>query len=188
VSFNNIVMDGILTPVFIRLGNRNAGYAREAGEAAGRPRAGAVENVTISNIQAVNAGAVACSISGYPGHYVKNVKLSNIDLAFKGAGTEADLSAAVPERSGAYPFTKMFGVNLPAYGLFLRHVRDISIDGLNLRPPADEPRPELVADDVHGLQVSRFRSSHPGRSKPQWKVSNSTRVEVIAQERVEGVQ
>jgi polygalacturonase len=177
VSFNNIVMDGILTPFFIRLGNRHSEY-REGRGAAGAPRTGVVENVTISNIQAVNAGAVACSISGYPGHYVKNIKLSNIDLAFKGSGTEADLTAEVPERSSAYPYPKMYGVNLPAYGLYLRHVRDIVIDGLSLRPPAGEPRPELVADDVHGLQVSRFRTTHPGRSKPQWKIANSTGVDI----------
>ncbi len=183
VSFNNIVMDGILTPFFIRLGNRHVNSKRE--DPAAAQRAGVVENVTFSNIQAVNAGAVACSISGYPGHYVKNVKLLNIDLAFKGAGTEADISNGVPERSAAYPFPKMFGVNLPAYGLFLRHVRDISVDGLYLRPPADEPRPELVADDVHGLQVTRFRSGHPKRTKPQWKVSNSTGVDIAVQGRID---
>jgi hypothetical protein len=169
-------MDGVLTPIFLRLGNRNSLSAASVGRRL--PRAGIVENVTLSNIQAVNAGAVACSISGYPGHYVKNVKLSNIDLAFKGAGTEADLSAEVPERSRAYPFTKMFGVNLPAYGLFLRHVRDITIDGLSLRPPAEEPRPELAGVDVHGLRVTRFKSSHPKREEPRWKVSDSTDVQV----------
>ncbi len=178
VSFNNIVMDGILTPLFIRLGNRNSGFRKD--EPAPAPRVGIVENVTISNIQAVNAGVVACSISGHPGHYVKNVKLSGLDLAFKSAGTEADIAAVVPERSAAYPFPKMFNMNLPAYGLYLRHVRDMSIDGLNLRPPENEPRPELVADDVHGLHVTRFKSHHPKRAKPQWKVSNSTGVDVSA--------
>jgi polygalacturonase len=178
VSFNNIVMDGVLTPFFIRLGNRNSRFQGEAGTVAGASRVGTVENVTLSNILAVNAGAVACSISGYPGHYVKNVKLSNIDLGFKGSGTAADLSADVPERPGAYPSTRMFGMNLPGYGLFLRHVRNISIDCLHLRPPAEEPRPELVADDVHGLEVTRFRSSHPKRAKPQWRLSNSTGIQV----------
>jgi hypothetical protein len=166
VSFHNIVMDGILTPIFIRLGNRSSA------------RAGIIENVSLSNIQAVNAGAVACSISGYPGHFVQNVRLSNIDLAFKGVGTAEDLTKDVPENSRSYPGTKMFGVNLPAYGFFLRHVKDISIDGLHLRPPADEPRPELVADDVNGLEVTRLRSGHPRRTKPEWKASNSTRVRI----------
>jgi hypothetical protein len=154
------------------------GFQGEAGTVAGASRVGTVENVTLSNILAVNAGAVACSISGYPGHYVKNVKLSNIDLGFKGSGTAADLSADVPERPGAYPSTRMFGMNLPGYGLFLRHVRDISIDCLHLRPPAEEPRPERVADDVHDLEVTRFRSSHPKRAKPQWRLSNSTGIQV----------
>jgi hypothetical protein len=58
-------------------------------------------------------------------HYVKNVK-PGIDLAFKGAGTEADISPWFPS---PLPVPKMFNRNLPAYGLFLRHVRDMSIDG-----------------------------------------------------------
>ena len=76
----------------------------------------------------------------------------------------------------------MFGVNLPTYGLYLRHVKDIAIDGLHLRPMADEPRPELVADDVHGLELTRLSSSHPKREKPWLKVSNSTRVRVDGKE------
>lgn len=178
VSFNNIVMDGVQTPFFIRLGNRHSTYPLEAGERTAVPRAGSVENVSIANVQAVNAGVVACSISGYPGHYVQNVKLSNIDLAFKGAGTEADVTAEVPEKSATYPFPMMFGKNLPAYGLYLRHVRDISINGLLLRPPAGEPRPDLVADDVHGMWAVRLRTGHPGREKPQVKTTNCTGVQL----------
>ena len=174
VSISNIVIDGPLTPIFVKLGNRNSN-SRNAKD---RTRTGVVENVTIANVQAVNTGPIASSITGYPGHYVTNVKLANIDLAVKGGGTEADLSKPVPEKSNQYPAAWMFGVNLPAYGLFLRHVKDISIDGLNIRTEAEEPRPELVADDVHGLDVTRFRSSHPKRAKPVWMVSNSTRVSV----------
>jgi hypothetical protein len=90
----------------------------------------------------------------------------------------ADIDTPVPENSHHYPLTRMFGVNLPAYGLFLRHVKDISIDGLRLAPKAGEPRPELVADDVHGLRVTRLSTAHPGREEPGWKVVNSTRVSV----------
>ncbi|MCL5744760.1 MAG: hypothetical protein M1541_12665, partial [Acidobacteria bacterium] len=125
-----------------------------------------------------NAGVIPSSISGYPGHYVHDVRLSNIDVALRASGTEEDISKAVPENSSQYPLTRMFRVNLPSCGLYLRHVRDIAIDGLRVRPLETEPRPEVVADDVHGLQLSRLSTGHPKREKPRVRISNSTRVNV----------
>jgi polygalacturonase len=178
VCVNNVVMDGVLTPIFIRLSNQRP----PANAAAGSSGPGVLENITIANVQAVNAGPVASLIAGHPGDFVKNVKLSNIDLAFRVSGKEADISTEVPEKAEEQQNPQRFGVNLPAYGMFLRHVKDISIDGLRLRPKEDEPRPELVADDAHGLEVTRLGTSHPKREKPWVKVSNSTRVRVEGKE------
>ena len=175
VSVSNIVIDGVMTPIFMRLCNQKPGGRAQAGA---HTAPGILENITLANIQAVNAGPVACSISGHSGQYVKNVKLSNIDLAFSASGAEADIDTKVPEMAEATPSPRVFGVNFPAYGLYMRHAKDISIDGLRLRPAAGEPRPELVVDDVHGLDVTQLNSSHPERKEPLMKVSGSTRVRV----------
>jgi polygalacturonase len=174
VSVSNIVIDGVLTPIFIRLCNQRAGRRPNGGGPAVAP--GVLENVSLANIQAVNAGPVACSIAGHPGHFVKDIRLSQIALSFKASGTEADLTTEVPEKPEATPSPRVYGVNFPAYGLYLRHARDIAIDGLHLRPQDDEPRPELVADDVHGLDVSGLRTRHARREKARVRLSNSTRV------------
>jgi hypothetical protein len=181
VSFNNIVMDGVVTPIFIRLGNQKPGWRQKQGEPAA---SGTLENVSLANIRAVNAGAVACSISGYPGCCVRDIRLANINLALKEPGQVADMTTAVPEKSEVTPTPLVFGVNFPAYGFFLRHVKDITIDGLHLRPQAEEPRPELAADDVHGLQVSGLTTNHPAREKPRLNISNSTRVRVSGEHEV----
>ncbi|MCL5744761.1 MAG: glycosyl hydrolase family 28 protein [Acidobacteria bacterium] len=172
VSVTNVVIDGVLTPIFMRLSNQKP--PSDVGSGSAGP--GRLENITISNIRAVNAGPVGCMISGHPGHYVEDIKLSNVDLAFSASGKEADVSADVPEKAESTPSPRVFGINLPAYGFFLRHVKDLEIDGLRLRPREDEPRPELLADDVHGLDVTHLSSGHPKREKPWVKVSNSTRV------------
>lgn len=173
VSVSNLVIDGVLTPIFIRLCNQKS--AKRLGtEKPALP--GQLENVTLSNIQAVNAGPVACSISGHPGHYVQNIKLSQIDLSFSSQGSEADLSSAVPEKAEATPSPRAFGVNFPAYGLFLRHAKEIAIDGLHLRPMPGEPRPEIVAEDVQHLRLAGLRTNLPGREKPRVKIAQSTRV------------
>jgi hypothetical protein len=175
VSFSNVVMDGVETPLFVKLGSRGRWY-RNPEEA--DPREGIIDNLTFANIQAVNAGEVSSAITGYPGRPVHNVKLQNVDLSFKGAGTREDAEAEVPEHADRYPFSRMFGVNLPSYGLYMRHVRDVWIDGLAVRPPVAEARPALVADDVHGLHVSGFRTGHPGRTQPKWRALRSSGVRV----------
>lgn len=175
VSVSNVVMDGVMTPIFLRLCNQKPG-SRNEHAAGGELAPGVLENITLSNIRAVNAGAVACSIAGHPGHYLKNVKLSNIDLSFKTAGKVEDIGTPTPEKAEATQSPLVFGVNFPAYGLFLRHVKDVEIDGLGLWPAAGEPRPEVVADDVDGLHIGRLTTGHAKRDNPLLNITNSRRV------------
>jgi polygalacturonase len=174
VSVNNVIIDGVMTPIFIRLcnqGSKNRANDLDPAEQ------GILENIALSNISATNAGPVACSISGHPGHYVTNVRLSNIAMAFRQAGAESDMATEVPEMLEATPSPRVFGVNFPAYGLFLRHAKDVTIDGLHLRAAPGEPRHEVVLDNVHGLRLDGLTSSNPEREKARVKCTNSTRVE-----------
>lgn len=46
----------------------------------------------------------------------------------------------------------MFGT-LPAWGLWLRHARDITIDGMRLATATPDARPRFLAEDVQRLSV-----------------------------------
>lgn len=172
IMVNNIVIDGVETPVFIRLGNRNRVYHPELSSATKTNRTGQVENITISNIRAVNVGPVACSVSGFPGAYVKNIHLSNIDITLAKNGSPQDTITNVPENSDNYPMSRMFRTNLPAYGFYLRHVKNIILDHVTVRTDKVEARYELVADDVKNIHVSDFRADNPGRNMPFIRFSN----------------
>ncbi len=63
----------------------------------------------------------------------------------------------------------MYKMNLPSYGFYLRHIKDIEIDGSVLRTDQDEPRYDIVAEDVHDLTIRNFRLHHPKRRRPQIK-------------------
>lgn len=68
IVISNIVMEGVETPLFIRLGNRNRIYDPGI-ENAGIPgRTGKTKNISISGIRATNTGPVSISISGFPEH------------------------------------------------------------------------------------------------------------------------
>jgi polygalacturonase len=149
VSISNIVMNGVATPVFIRLGDR----ARPITEGGARPPVGKLRNVSIANVQAMGAGSVGCAVAGLPGHAIENVVLENLRLTFAGGGRRADASREIPENAGKYPEHNMFGT-LPAYGFYCRHVKGLSLRDISTSFLQDDERPALVCDDVEGLELA----------------------------------
>ena len=152
VVISNIAMRNVVAPVFIRLGDR--GRKVEPGDP--RPPVGQAENIVISNVEAVGADITGCSITGLPGHRVKNVTLSNVRLGFKGGGTREMVTRPIPEVPGSYPEYRIFGT-LPAYGLYCRHVEGLTLANVQTSFEQPDARPALVADDVRELDVAGAR-------------------------------
>ncbi|MBI4873416.1 MAG: right-handed parallel beta-helix repeat-containing protein [Acidobacteria bacterium] len=148
VSFTNIVMNNVGAPIFVRLGNR----ARPFQENGAKPGMGRLRNVLISNVQATGAGKIGCSITGLPGHPAENVTLDNVRLSFVGGGTAADAGRKVEEFPEKYPEFQMFGT-LPAYGLFCRHARNLTLRNVETRFEKPEARPGLITGDADGLRL-----------------------------------
>lgn len=157
VNINNIVMDNVGSPLFIRIGNRNLKYEspREmdfygAGEAGGGD-AGIIRNISISDIQASvtvdKIDRTPIMITGIPQSCVEDVTLRNIKASFPGGGTEADAHRDVPEDEARYPEQWFFGV-LPAWGMYARHVRGLKLDNVQLTLAGDDRRKEIVLEDV----------------------------------------
>lgn len=153
VVVDNIVMEGVATPIFIRLGNR--GYI-SSDTTTQIP--GTLKNVKVSNISASNQGRLSCSVTGIPGHYAENISLSNIRIISRGGGTQADVRRPVPDSSiaGIYPETSKFGFSLPAHGFYFRHVKNISLSNMQLYTKESDARPALVFDDVKGFSVNHI--------------------------------
>lgn len=144
---------------FIRLGHRR-------GKAPGT-----LKNVTISNLTCdipfgrpdekydlrgpdinVIHNPFPASITGIPGHRVENVTLRNISVRYPGRGTKGMAYIGkyrykdIPEQIDSYPEFHMFG-ELPAWGLFLRHVDGIEFDNVNFSLAAPDYREMMVAED-----------------------------------------
>lgn len=148
IHISNIVMDGVAVPLFIRLGNRARGYDKNLP----KPEIGSIQNITISNITAFNAKSYGSSITGIPGHPVKNVHLENIRIFYPGGGTAEDRLREIPEKETSYPEATMFG-KLNSYGLFLRHVENISMRNLDFHLDVTDERPVIYMEDVRGGQI-----------------------------------
>ena len=146
VTITNITMRDIVNdPIFLRLGARMRGPA-------GTP-IGTLRRITMSNIIIYNADQwYSCSIAGLPGHPIEDVQLNNIRIFYKGGGTKDKSEREIPENETKYPEPGMFGPP-PAYGLFVRHAKDIQLNGVELGVLEPDYRPGLMFDDVDGVDL-----------------------------------
>ncbi|MEJ1969153.1 MAG: glycosyl hydrolase family 28-related protein [Rhizomicrobium sp.] len=146
VTVSNLVMrDATAAPIFIRLGDRRRAPP-------GTPIA-VVRRVSISDIDAVSLDRRYCAIvSGVPGGIVEDISLRGIRLLYPGGGAAGDPARAVPEAADGYPDPDMFGP-MPAWGLYMRHVRGAVLRDIELHAMAADPRPPAAVSDVTGLNT-----------------------------------
>jgi polygalacturonase len=154
VTITNITMRDISnSPIFLRLGNRARGPKEKT-------TVGALRRVIISNIVVYNADPKQASIiSGIPGHPIEDVRLSNIRIYSQGGGTKEQAALDPPEKEDAYPEPTMFG-ELPAYGFFIRHVKALQINDVEVSYIKEDARPPFVMNDVKGADFFRLRAQH----------------------------
>ncbi|MDR2849165.1 MAG: hypothetical protein LBW77_01265, partial [Verrucomicrobiota bacterium] len=93
-------------------------------------------------------------ISGLPGQYVEDVVIDGFTVRVPGGATAVPDAAAVPERPDIYPHGGNFGV-LPAYGLFVRHAKGVTVKNAVFEPARPDARPPVAAFDAPGFQWDR---------------------------------
>ncbi|MES2454501.1 MAG: glycosyl hydrolase family 28-related protein [Bacteroidota bacterium] len=156
ITITNITMRDVLNaPIFIRLGARQRGpkdlpYSQ-------------LRRVLISNIVATDVtGEQAAIISGIPGHDIEDLTLSNIRIYFKGGGTKAQSAREIPPLIDSYPDPNRFGIT-PAYGFFIRNVKDLKMTDVEVSYAKDDLRPAFILDHVTGADFQHIRAQQtPG--------------------------
>ena len=141
ITISNIILRDIVNaPIFIRLGAR---LRAPDGTKVGTARRIKIENLIAHNV-AAQSGIL---ISGVPGHFIEDLSLSNIFIDYEGGGTKEQGERVVPELERGYPEPTAFRT-IPAWGLFVRHVKNCSIDRVEFRCVREEQRPTVMLDDV----------------------------------------
>lgn len=156
VVVSNIRMTNVRAPLFVRLGERGWGQPI--------PRAGTLAKIVITDVVATGA-AWTSSITGLPGHLVSDIALSDIRISGRGGGDASLMTRPVPEQPREYPDAARFR-NLPAHGLYCRHVRALRLDRTTLTVDEPDGRPALVLDDVQGASVKALLATAPTGAAP----------------------
>ncbi|MEQ1762583.1 MAG: glycosyl hydrolase family 28 protein [Pyrinomonadaceae bacterium] len=150
VIISDITMDNVATPIFVRLGSRLKTF-RE-GEKKGE-QVGSISNVVIKNVRAKAAAKAQLTppsgifITGIPGYAVGRLTLENIDIELAGGGTREQGRQIMEEKPDSYPEINRFGPWLPAFGLYARHVKGLSVKHLTVKLAEPDMRPALVCQD-----------------------------------------
>lgn len=165
ILFNNILIDGSHTPVFIKIGNRHRGRTKPADDIS--------ENIFFNNIIIRNGGDLSSSVTGYPGHPVRNVQFNNVRFHYLGGASIKDTATNIPENSSSYPYPMMFNSNLPSYGLYLRHVENLQLNNVQFELANNDPRAAIVMDDVKNTVLSRVTAQKLNGIVPLIRMKNT---------------
>jgi polygalacturonase len=163
VMVDNLVMDNVSGPIFIRLGARLRKYHADQPN---RP-VGVLRRVSIRRVvgrvwekgerlYGVHERRAGIIVTGIPGHPVEDLSFEDVQLTFPGGGTEADAARHdVPEQAMEYPEFPVFHP-IPAWGFYLRHARGVRLRDIRLRTESPDARPALATTDVEGLETENF--------------------------------
>ena len=208
LSFSNIVLDDVTGPIHVGVGPRAprptpAGAPPPAvrddmmGAHQGESTTPAVlRNVSFSNIHGnvtTNPGQIdetkvtsnanpgekhsAIVFNCVGGATMENVSMSDIHLTFGGGGTAEDAARReLPQFAGEY---FMLGP-IPAYGLYARGVRGLTLQNIRLQTSASDLRPAVIFDGVTDAAVSGLSVMADPAAESALRISASKQVLITA--------
>lgn len=166
VQVNNVIMDNVSGPIFVRLGARLRRYHADQPERpVGVLRGVAIRNVTIRTweegypLYGTLPRKAGIIVTGIPGHPIEDLTLENVTVSFPGGGTpEMAAHHDVPEQIAEYPEFPCFHP-LPAWGFYLRHLRGLRLRHVTLRTEQADARPAIFAEDAEGLSLAEVTAN-----------------------------
>ena len=175
LTLKNIKMRNVGAPLFVHLGQRMRG---PKGLEIGRIRNITLENITAEgpyepyeaiawnyvsytakdNLQypwSMNSSPAekqftsnVCGLKGIP---LENITLRNVNLTLEGGVN--DFTPTVPDKAPEYPEVFVYGGELPAKGIFFRHINGLTLDNVRISTYNPDAREDFVFDDVNGLII-----------------------------------
>lgn len=152
ILIENITMENVATPIFIRVGIRARPYKN--GQYVSR--IDDVKDIYLNNISVLNA-KLPSSIMGLHNKKIKNITITNYTVWNSGIQKPIPFNK-VPFEEFSYPMALMFE-NLPAFGLYCRNVEELHLNNILMYSPTGETRPALTFDRVETLDMFSIKAS-----------------------------
>jgi polygalacturonase len=169
ILLENITMENVATPFFIRLGIRSRPYKKQQYVS----RIDDVKDISLNNISVINA-KLPSSIMGLHHKKIKNISLTNYTVRYSET-QEAIPYNQVPYEELSYPAANVFQ-NLPAYGLYCRNAEEVFLSNVNMHSAKNELRPAITFDRVDNLELNSVKAEVKNQSTPMVHLRNTENV------------
>ncbi len=155
VTVRNIRMNQVLCPIYIALNRRNRYQRPYTEDVNDRFWGGRIRRVTISGVTALNC-ELPCIITGYESalageitvrRALENITVRDLTMRYRDNEEVLFLPEKVDELLFDYPESNAHG-DVPACGVYARHVDGLTLEGLSVTPRSCNTRPEVVLEDV----------------------------------------
>lgn len=169
ILLENITMENVATPFFIRLGIRARPY--RTGQYVSR--VDDVRDIYLNNISVINA-KLPSSIIGLHSKKIRNITINNYTVRYA-ATQEAIAYNKIPFEEFDYPAAMMFS-KLPAYGLYCRSVEGLHLQNINMYSTENEKRSALTFDRVNNLELFSVKAEAKNPTTPMMHFRNTKNV------------
>ena len=164
ISFSNLVMRNVTGPISIGLDSSR----RNPTPNTQPPAKGVVRNIRFNGIRAIVVAEgkqhadlpwpqkfrpgetrQCIVLNGVGEDYLEDISFQDVHVTYEGGGTVEEAEREVPKMAGEY-----FEIGTPpAYGLYARNVRGLSLNNVRLEVAAADLRPAVVFENVRDAAV-----------------------------------
>jgi polygalacturonase len=154
IQFSNISCRNIKgSAIYIRTGERLRSYIKGS-----KPNTPHLKDIIIENVTGTRISkGYACIVAGTKNFPIENVLIKNINLQFEGGGKADESFRDIPGKEDKYPNGRIFG-ELPAYGFFVRHAKNIIFDDIQLKTSLPDERPAFIGEDITDLEIRNLQA------------------------------
>jgi polygalacturonase len=165
IMFSNLVLRDVTGPISIGLDSRS----RRRPDDTRPPTSGVVRNIAFRGIRATVVATgrqhadlpfpsqyrpgetrTCITLNGVGDEFLENISFTDVQVTYAGGGTAADAARPMPPIAGEY-----FEVGTPpAYGLYARNVRGLTLDQVRFAASQPDLRPAVVFDRVTDAAIT----------------------------------
>jgi polygalacturonase len=164
MSFSNLVLDNVTGPISISVGGhlpapgdkqpvivRNIAFSNIHGTVTTSPPEHVPESTVLGTGNNPGEKHSCIVLNSVNDSVLENISFDNVHLVFGGGGTAEEAAVRdVPKIFGEY-----FRLGaMPAYGLYARNVRGITMNNVRLQVASPELRPAIILDHVEDFAVN----------------------------------
>ena len=164
ISFSNLVMRNVTGPISIGLDST----PRNPTPNTSPPAKGTVRNIKFNGIRAIVVAEgkqhadlpwpqkfrpgetrQCIVLNGVGEDYLEDISFQDVHVTYEGGGTAEEAAREVPKMAGEY-----FEMGTPpAYGIYARNVRGLSLNNIRLEVESPDLRPAVVFESVSDASV-----------------------------------